>query len=288
MHPSPQILKAALCVCLPCLASSARAETPETPSPSLQAPGTQDPDGFKQLPHLLLKDTQEVFRAPSRWDSSDWTYVCLGAVGVVGVAATLDGPLDRGVTRNAKPSWDHLAKTIAPLGGAGSVLIVGGAYLGGVAFKNPELRAVGVDAGMTMAIAELTMTLPLKYVVGRSRPSEGEGSKHFNPFHGGKSFPSSHTTQAFALASVISAHADTPWVSGVSYGLATLVGLSRIEQHDHFLSDVLVGGAIGTFVGHTVVHYNQSGRAQASSRLRVSFEPLLGSDYRGAQVRMVF
>jgi membrane-associated phospholipid phosphatase len=168
------------------------------------------------------------------------------------------------------------------------VVIAGGMYLAGVALKDPEVRATGIDTMVTMGISQLLLTLPLKVVVGRSRPSANQGTNDFHPLNGGQSFPSSHVTQAFALASVISEHADRPWVSCLSYGLAGLVGVARMEQRQHFLSDVVAGGLIGTFVGKSVVAYNQSLRASAGSKVAVSFAPIYQPGGYGLSLALKF
>lgn len=288
MRPAIHLQNLGLSLLLPCLATPLWAQaTPPDASPApVQA--KPDPEAFPRLPRLLVRNTLHVVTRPADWEASDWKQLGLGAVAVLGAGLALDAPLDRAFARNARPSWDNLAKNVEYLGGTGSLILAGGIYLGGAALKDPALRAVGIDAGMAMVIAQLTLTLPLKALTGRSRPSAGEGSSHFKPLSGGQSFPSGHTTQAFVLASVISAHADQPWVTGVSYGLATLVGVARMERRGHFLSDVLGGAAIGTFVGREVVRFNQSLRSSAKGDVKVSFQPLLGADYQGATLRVSF
>jgi membrane-associated phospholipid phosphatase len=192
------------------------------------------------------------------------------------------------VVRNAIGSTDRVAKLFENLGGPPSVLIAGGIYLGGIAFKDPEVRATGIDTMVTMGVAQLMIALPLKLLAGRSRPYTDQGTHDFHPFTGGQSFPSSHTIQAFSLASVISAHADQPWVTGLSYGLAGLVGLSRVEQRQHFLSDVVASAVIGTFVGKTVVAHNQALRADARSKVTVSFAPMVGPGSYGLSLTAKF
>jgi len=44
----------------------------------------------------------------------------------------------------------------------------------------------------------------------------------------------------------------------VFYGGATLMGLSRIYNNQHWASDVLGGAAIGTLIGVKVVKYTHS------------------------------
>ncbi len=247
-----------------------------------------DPDRLANLPRLLWDDTKHVIGAPVRWGQSDWLTAGTCAAAVVATGLLLDYPVDKYVVNHPNGSLDRFAKNVQELGGTPSILIAGGTYLAGIAFKDPEVRATGIDAMATMGIAQLLIVLPLKVAMGRSRPEENQGTHDFHPFQGGQSFPSGHTTQAFALASVISEHADRPWVSVVSYGLASCVGLARVEQRKHFMSDVVAGGLIGTFIGKSVVSYNQSQRADARSKVTMSFAPMLQPGGYGLSVAMRF
>lgn len=247
-----------------------------------------DPDRLAHLPRLLLDDTGQVFTAPSRWERSDWVTAGVGLAAVLGTGLLLDHSAEQAVANHANAGSDRLGKSLGNLGGTPSVLIAGGTYLVGIAFKEPEVRATGIDTMATMGIAQLLIAIPLKVLVGRSRPDTNQGTHDFHPLNGGQSFPSSHTIQAFALASVISEHADRPWVSGLSYGLAGLVGLARVEQRQHFLSDVVASGLIGTFVGKTVVTYNQSLRTGAHPKVALSFAPSLQPGGYGFSVAMQF
>jgi membrane-associated phospholipid phosphatase len=66
------------------------------------------------------------------------------------------------------------------------------------------------------------------------------------------SFPSGHAANAFAAASVLERHLGyrAAWPTMV---LATYVGVSRLHENKHFLSDVLFGSAVGMSIGWTVV-----------------------------------
>lgn len=265
-------------------------EPQTTVSTSMDSPAAvqSNPDRSTNLPKLLLEDAGQIIRSPKRWDRSGWTAAWVSTAAVLGTALILDRPVDHFVAKHANGSSDRMAKSLQQLGSTPSVLLTGGIYLSGVAFKNSEVRATGVDAMMSTALAGLLFTLPVKRLVGRSRPSASKGSLDFHPLSSGASFPSGHATQAFALASVIAEHADRPWVSCVSYGLAGLVCLARVEQRQHFLSDVVAGGLIGTFVGKTVVSHNRAIRSEGRSKVSMSFSPVIEPGASGIRLSMTF
>ncbi|MEK6644654.1 MAG: phosphatase PAP2 family protein [Planctomycetota bacterium] len=64
-------------------------------------------------------------------------------------------------------------------------------------------------------------------------------------------FPSGHTSSSFVFASVLH-EAYGPLVGVPLYGLATLAGIERLDDREHYLSDVVMGAVLGTVVGHSV------------------------------------
>ena len=90
----------------------------------------------------------------------------------------------------------------------------------------------------------------VKYVVGRERPFKTANSYSFIPFSGNYSFPSGHTTEAFAAATVFSEQYPHWYVYVPSYGIAASVGYSRLYANQHWFSDVVAGAIIGTSVSH--------------------------------------
>lgn len=64
-------------------------------------------------------------------------------------------------------------------------------------------------------------------------------------------FPSGHTSSSFVFASVM--HEAYGHLVGVPlYALAGLAGYERIEDGEHYFSDVVMGGVLGLVVGHSV------------------------------------
>lgn len=61
------------------------------------------------------------------------------------------------------------------------------------------------------------------------------------------SFPSGHTAEAFAGATLLATEygENYKWVPYVAYGTATTVGALRIANNRHYISDVLFGAGLG-------------------------------------------
>lgn len=92
------------------------------------------------------------------------------------------------------------------------------------------------------------------------RPDTGEASTTWN-CHDIKatnsSFPTLHTQTAFSIAAALAEeYCANSYVPPIAYGLATLVGLSRINDNKHWASDVFFVAAIGYVVGKAVVRYH--------------------------------
>lgn len=98
----------------------------------------------------------------------------------------------------------------------------------------------------------------LKNIVKRPRPGITHDDVNYVDDYLVKdyeSFPSGHTTGAFATATVLSD--QYPEYQPYFYTYATLVGISRIYTGVHYPSDVLAGAFLGYIVGlSTLQHKN--------------------------------
>ena len=121
---------------------------------------------------------------------------------------------------------------------------IGVGYLAGRLAGSESLSRISLKAG-TAALVASGVTTALKYAVGRTRPaSDGDGDV-FRPFSGATSFPSGHTTLAFAVATVLADETHGPWLDIALYGGASLTGLARMNGDRHWASDVLAGALVG-------------------------------------------
>ncbi|MGI9607958.1 MAG: phosphatase PAP2 family protein [Acidimicrobiales bacterium] len=87
----------------------------------------------------------------------------------------------------------------------------------------------------------------VKQLVERERPyvSLGPDIEVRGPAFQGLSFPSGHTTTAFALAVLLTAFVPPKW-RAVPIGWATIVAISRLYYGEHNLLDVVAGAALGS------------------------------------------
>ncbi|MEE9440285.1 MAG: phosphatase PAP2 family protein [Saprospiraceae bacterium] len=83
------------------------------------------------------------------------------------------------------------------------------------------------------------------------------GFNKTRPSGGGHSFPSGHTSFAFANAGVLyHEYKDTsPLLAYSGFGFATATGGLRMANNRHWLSDVLLGAGIGILSAHIIYHF---------------------------------
>ena len=246
---------------------------PATVAPAAAIPTTSD-STFSLFPQLK-RDAVHVATAPLRWEGADWAKFGLG-VAAIGGAILLDEDLREIVDRNNTGAVRKTANAVSPFGSEYSFGTLGAFYLAGKLLKDEKAMAVAEDGLASSLIAAGVISPILKATIGRRRPSQTEST--FSRDGAGVSFPSGHTTQAFAVASVIAAHYPSLWVQAAAYGIAGLVGLSRMEQGAHYASDVLAGALIGVAVGNAVVRFHES------ERFHVSVMPSVNPRTRGVAV----
>lgn len=197
----------------------------------------------------------------------------------MGIAVAL--PFDRRLANQfAQPAWQRNsalangADAVRVLGDPGAIVATAGSYLVGRLTHHHGVADAGLHATEAVLISGV-ITKSLKPLIGRARPlvAVGQGPREFRPFSGDSgytAFPSGHTTVAFAAASVFSAElrksryaAQHPRfaraVAPVMFGLASLVGASRLYQGEHWASDVIAGAGVGTVTGLIIARRQHTG-----------------------------
>ena len=241
-------------------------------SDSLVVPRTEnmqeDKPGFIRT---FLDDEAAIWTSPLRMDDREAVY--WGGVAVTTVALmSVDEPVARDTRRfrndhqwvqTVSPIMTQLGQFYVPYG-------IAAAYcLEGIALRDNTSVDTGVLAAEAMLHSGIVVQV-IKNIAGRSRPFvTSDKDKWYGPndifkryYHRGfspfDSFPSGHTITAFTLATVI-AERERPWVGILAYSCAGLCGISRLTQHDHWLSDVFVGGTLGVALGRLeIARHNNS------------------------------
>jgi len=215
---------------------------------------------------LLLDDFKQ--QALSPFQPAKHAFVRDGALIGLGVClAFLDKPVQRwAVTFRNNNAWSaNPSRIITNLGAQFEIIPLAAIATTGFIFKNEKLRTTTALAFHSYITATVWYTI-FKTLSGRNRPANFDPNSPLNEarFHGpfykspnnnNSAFPSGHTTLAFAAATVYAReYKDIPLVPFLSYGIATLIGLSRITENRHWATDVVAGGLLGFACGTQVVN----------------------------------
>lgn len=120
-----------------------------------------------------------------------------------------------------------------------------------------ELLKNAVYVGTSVAGA-FAVTYGMKYLCDRRRPYEKYPDRiHPYSYESSPSFPSGHTSTAFALATSLSMKYPKWYVIAPSAVWACSVGVSRMNEGVHYPSDVLAGAAIGAGCAVLNVYVNR-------------------------------
>jgi membrane-associated phospholipid phosphatase len=213
-----------------------------------------------------LDDTKLYFTAPLRWDSQDWLFFG-GTLVAIGTAhefdsrvrtnfatpndALLDGR-DRNSLRDALPA-------VALIFGTG---LYASFIDDSEGYKETwRLLEAGVFSTVTGEVLSLAG--------GRERPDATSSPNQWR--QGGDSFPSVHTSAAFAIGTVFaeSGSDEYRWIRRIiGYGVAAGTGYIRIKENVHWLSDTVAGSALGIATARFVL--NRGNNAQLQS---LQFQP---------------
>lgn len=155
-----------------------------------------------------------------------------------------------------------------------TTLTVGGLAVYAIAkvARAPTISDVAFHMAESVAATSLTAQV-IRGPLGRTRPLDAdpayENQYDFRFFRGfthfaQRSFPSIHSSSAFAAASALVAEVKlrdpgAEWIVGVpAYAVAMTPGLARMYLGQHWASDIFAGAFLGTFYGWRVVDYSHS------------------------------
>jgi membrane-associated phospholipid phosphatase len=216
------------------------------------------PVNLKSLPRNLFTDQRIFWSTPFHMTTAQWQWtVPLAFVGA-GLLAS-DTGIEKHVPTN-RSTASH-AITLSNAGVAALAGVGGGMFLLGHLANNDQQRETGLLAGEAGIDAYLDTTV-FKYAFGRQRPFTGGGRGLF--FQGGDSFPSQHAAVSWAIASVIAHEYPGPVTQVLAYGTAGAISAARFAGQQHFATDVLVGSALGWYLGRQVFRAHSDYRAETA------------------------
>ena len=199
---------------------------------------------------------------------------------VVGGVATggawvLDAEMRDWINPTPGVGWGHALSTAG--GPVWSSVFVASLFTAGRISKNTRFRAASYDL-LDAAVINVVYFQSIKAIAKRERP---DGSNN-------GSFPSGHTSNAFALATVVERHYG--WKIGIpAYLIAGAIGASRLKQDVHYFSDVMAGATLGYIVGRTVVRVNSRPLADGSRKgASLNLAPIVAPRARGMQMSLTF
>jgi len=168
------------------------------------------------------------------------------ALALVGAAALVDHSLYDLAHFAHIPGVDPFFRDITHLGDGATAALVAAALWKLDPEASKKVARASVRAGLA--------TWVLKTAVARPRPYEDPAScaSHWFSVSACVSFPSGHTSTAFAVARVLAE--EYPERKWLWYALALLVSWSRVETGDHWPSDVVAGALLGLWAAESVLN----------------------------------
>ena len=239
-------------LCLPAAAPAQNADSSAAPDRAVS---------WKLLAPNLLSDQENIWTFPARLaEGRDWlpTAAILGATaGLVALDPTEGAYFRRTSTFQG---FNHVVTGTATLSGVIAAPL--SLYAAGLIRRDSKMTRTALLAGEAIADTELLTTV-LKDATGRVRPAAIPSNGNFSDtwfsssgslVRGRGCFPSGHAVAAFSLATVVARrYGNHRWIPYTVYGLAAVVGFSRLTLNAHFLSDVFMGGALGYSISRFTV-----------------------------------
>ncbi|HEY6307218.1 MAG TPA: phosphatase PAP2 family protein, partial [Candidatus Angelobacter sp.] len=242
----------------------AAAENESASSPASVTQWSSSPKDYNARPagvspaaflHNFTGDQKILWTSPFKAKIEDLNWL-LPVAGLTAGLINADAELSSRIS-----STGTLTRHSSSIANAGVALAVGGTgslYVLGRLRSDEQQQETGILAGEA-AINSLVIGEAFKVMTRRQRPSDGAGQGKFGRGTAlNSSFPSLHAALSWSAASVLAHEYPGVLTQLLAYGVAGGVSVARVTGKDHFPSDVLVGSAMGWFIGRQVYadHHN--------------------------------
>ena len=224
---------------------------------------------------LLFNDIKQQATAPFKMNQKQAIHLGEFSIITAGLIVS-DASIDK-FARKLRLNNQYInnaSPVITQLGGPYSFYLLGACGLYGVLGHDKRAQVTTLLATQAMITSGI-LTRVGKLLTSRERPSASYNISHEpggewygminyinydasntkKPGSSYDAFPSGHTATIFSIATVFAKmYSDKPAIPIIAYSTATLVGLSRLTEHAHWMSDVFVGAALGYLCGNQVVN----------------------------------
>jgi len=241
--------------------ADSRAGLPDAPQPQTGgAPAPQDDVTVRNSLRIFAHDQEAIWTSPARLRPHDLVWLAPLAIATGAAIATDHRAMHQLVSQDASFNNASVTTSNVLIGGMLAAPVVLFAA-GQVNHDDDHAREAGILSGEAV-VDGLVVEQVFKLATWRERPSADQSRGRFFQSGAGfdSSFPSAHTTLAFAAASAIATEYPNPWTQIAVYSGATAVGVTRVLGREHFPSDVLIGATTGWLIGHSIVKRHHKSR----------------------------
>ncbi len=213
----------------------------------LSTSGVEAIAGNITIPHLYKSYKSDIsYSAKKIAQNQD---IALETAAVIGASFFADKAVKSYFVKHRSKTMNHFTNFVMPFGHGFFVMpIAAGLGAIGYIFKDDKLMNTSytsIESGLTAAV----ISGGIKFVAGRARPRITNSTTKFKPFNlhnNYQSFPSGDVTVAWSVITPYAISYHQPLL----YLLPLSVDIERIYKNAHWLSDTVMGTAIGFWTGY--------------------------------------
>lgn len=260
-----------------------RVEQKASPSPGFLLGEKYRYDKTDVLPRAAY-DVVAIPAYTTQWKLKDWAIFSAVMAPTLGLMIPTDPSPDVRIDRWIQDEFDPWMPDI--WGTEFQVALWGGLAVGGfgswgyAALADKKDLAQGMSLmGESLAVTQM-YHLTIKLLVGREGPRQGEGLGIFRgPAESFQLFPAGTPSGHFATLYAVFGSAQAYWQFPIGWDIAghsvlAVLGSTHVINHRHFLSELIVGSAMGYAISHWVVrHRSTRYRYREGEPVRVTLFP---------------
>jgi membrane-associated phospholipid phosphatase len=240
---------------------TASVTVPESPAPAPGATGEQ----ATQSGGGLSSDVKEYFTAPLHWNAGEWAWFG-GAIAAIAASHHFDSQVRTHFVSNVPPGQTIPSDDVQDILPTAAVMLATWGYASwtGSSSGHEEAWAMLEAASLSTVTA-----YGLKFTLRRLAPDQTSDPDEWEK-SGGRSFPSEHSTAAFAVGTVLaeSGNDEYRWIRRfLGYGLGVATSYLRLKHNTHWLSDTVAGAALGISSAHFVMNHTYGPNEQSGLSL---------------------